>query len=161
MNYQSKTEIQVLVYLFKVMLASPLQSHMAPACEKKYAWNYIFVFHTGLQVPKHFLKIIRPSDANVCFRKILSGTSEVSEVWMQTLSWPARIQNLWLGKNQASVAKLYGSSVTDNKSWKECKTTLISRSNDELSLWHVKVILGSGFSGFSPTSPVFNWVLAV
>lgn len=47
-------------------------SHMAPACQKEYAWKYIFVYHASIQVPKHnSLKLFRPSDTNVSEKFLL------------------------------------------------------------------------------------------
>lgn len=65
------------------------------------------------------------------------------------------------------ITRFYPWSVTDNKSFKGYKTILKSKNTNELSLWHIKMFLGSAFSSFPPsisfhtTQPwIFNIVLS-
>lgn len=125
-------------------------SHMAPACQKEYAWKYIFVYHASIQVPKHnSLKLFRPSDTNVSEKSLLIfWRSQKSECKPLLAHLQSKMHDL--EKNQTIITRYYPWSVTDNKSFKGYKTILKSKNTDGLSPWHVKMFLGSAFSSFPP-----------
>lgn len=133
---------------------------MAPACQKEYAWKYIFAYYAKIQVPKrNSLKLFRPSDTNVSEKSLLIfWRSQKSECKPLLAQLQSKMHDL--EKNQTIITRFYPWSVTDNKPFKGYKTIPKSNNTDDLSL-------RSAFSSFlpsisfHPTQPwIFNIVLS-